>query len=696
MTRSVRPRALGASLTDTGVDFALFSRHAVAVELCLFDEGAPEERTRIPLVRDGDVWRVHVDGLGPGQLYGYRVHGPYDPEQGHRFNPHKLLLDPCARLLSGSITWSDATYGFDPASPETDLSFNGADSASFMPRSVVVDPGFDWGGDAPPRRPWSETFIYEAHARGLTKLHPGLPPELRGTFEALGHPLVVEHLLRLGVTALELLPIHAFSDDRFLVEKGLVNYWGYSSLGFFAPEARYLGPGGIPGFKGAIAALHRAGIEVILDVVYNHTAELEETGPTLSFRGIDNAVYYKAMRGDPRRTFNCTGCGNSLDLSQPAVVRHVLDSLRLWVEEYRIDGFRFDLATTLGRNPYEFDRDAPFFVQLAEDPLLSRVKLVAEPWDIGEGGYRLGGFPRGWGEWNDLFRDSARRYWRGADGQVPGLVRGLAGSREILEASGRGPLASVNYVASHDGFTLADLVSYEQRHNWANGEENRDGHAHNESWNCGVEGPTDDPAILALRARQKRNLLATVMFSQGVPMLLMGDELSRSQGGNNNAYCQDNEVSWLDWEGSAAGDPEFPAFVAYLAEIRRTHAALRRTTFLHGIPDPDTGLKDVHWLKPDGTEIGPDEWEDPARRELGVVLGSDAPDGRMLLILLNSGESEAWFRLPELGVDSWSPILDTGTKTGKPDSFGHTREAGGTFVVGFRSLILFRGIKQTG
>jgi glycogen operon protein len=592
--------AAGATWTGDGVSFGLFSANATAVELCLFNDGAPHERARIPLERIGDIWAGHVPGIGPGQLYGYRVHGPYEPRAGHRFNPNKLLLDPHARLLIGEIRWEDAVYGFDRGSDLADLSFSDLDSAPSMPRSVVVDPSFDWGDDAPPRRPWSDTLIYEAHVKGLTKLHPELPPDLRGTYEALGHPVIIEHLLRLGVTALELLPIHAFSNDHFLVRRGLVNYWGYSSLGFFAPEARYLGPAGLNGLKSAIAALHRAGIEVILDVVYNHTAELEETGPTLSFRGIDNAVYYKAYPGDPRRTFNCTGCGNSLDASHPAVAQHVLDSLRFWVEEYHVDGFRFDLAPTLARNPYAFDSDAPFLKGLAADPVLSTVKLIAEPWDIGDDGYRLGGFPPPWGEWNDRFRDPVRRFWRGDQGQVLGLVRGVAGSREILEGSGRGPTASVNYVASHDGYTLEDLVSYEQRHNWPNGEENRDGHEPNHSWNCGAEGPTDDPDILHLRARQKRNLLASLMLSQGVPMLLMGDELSRSQRGNNNAYCQDNEVTWLDWVDARKADPDLPAFVARLAEIRRSHAALRRDDFLDGIPDPATGLKDVHWLAPDG------------------------------------------------------------------------------------------------
>jgi glycogen operon protein len=691
-----RTSVLGANWTGSGVDFALFSAHASAVDLCLFEEGAANEGARVPLERAGDIWHAHVAGIGPGQLYGFRVHGPYEPAAGHRFNPNKLLLDPHARLLRGAILWDDATYGFLSGAAELDLSFNPEDSAPFMPRCVVVDPAFDWGTDAPPRRPWSDTLIYEAHVKGLTKLHPEIPPELRGTYDALGHPAVIGHLLQLGVTAIELLPIHAFSNDRFLVQRGLVNYWGYSSLGFFAPEARYLGPAGLSGLKSAIAELHRAGIEVILDVVYNHTAELEETGPTLSFRGIDNAVYYKPEPGDPRRTYNCTGCGNSLDVSQPAVLRHVLDSLRFWVAEYHIDGFRFDLAPTLARNPYAFDRDAPFFAALAADPVLSQVKLIAEPWDIGEGGYRLGGFPPPWSEWNDRFRDPVRRFWCGEPGQVPGLVRAIAGSREILEHSGRGPAATVNYVASHDGFTLEDLVSYEHRHNWQNGEENRDRHGDNHSWNCGVEGPTEDAAIRTLRARQKRNLLATVMLSQGVPMLLMGDELSRSQRGNNNAYCQDNEVTWLDWDKGREHDPDMAGFVAHLADVRRSHAALRRTSFFYGVPDPATGLKDVHWLDPSGSELEGWAWGEDERRVLGLVIGSDAEDGHMLFAVLNAAPDPVSFTVPELGSAGWLAILDTTAPSGIPHGPERTCTAGGTFVAEPRSVILFRGIRQTG
>ena len=685
---------LGANLVAGGTEFTLHSANATAVELCLFDGAEGTERTRLPLTRapDGD-WRVLAAGIGPGQLYGYRVHGPFEPLAGHRFNPNKLLLDPCARLICGAVTWDDSVYGFDQDSPESDLSFDARDSAPFVPRSVVADPRFDWGDDAPLRRPWADTLIYEAHVRGLTRLHPGIPPELRGTFEALGHPAIVGHLLRLGVTAIELLPIHAFADDRFLVRRELTNYWGYSTLAFYAPETRYLGPSGPDGLKAAIATLHRAGIEVILDVVYNHTAELEETGPTLSFRGIDNALYYKAEQGDPRRTYNCTGCGNSLDLSQPAVALHVLDSLRMWVDEYHVDGFRFDLAPTLARNPYDFSADCPFLAGIASDPVLSRVKLIAEPWDIGDGGYRLGQFPRGFSEWNDLFRDPVRRFWRGEGGQVTGFVRAISGSREIFEASGRGPLASVNYVTSHDGYTLEDLVSYEERHNWANGEENRDGHAPNHSWNCGVEGPTDDPAIRSLRARQKRNLLATVFLAQGVPMLLAGDELGNSQGGNNNAYCQDNETAWLDWGSGRDVDSDMMAFVARLSEVRRSYPALRRSTFLFGTPDPVTGLKDVRWMRPDGAEMASEDWHDGDRRALGVELGGDqAGGGDRLLILVNAGREEVRFMLPTGGPEGWSAVLDTAVPSGAPRNPGRLLTAGGTFAAESRSVVLLRRI----
>ena len=638
------------------------------------------------------MWHGHVEGLRPGQLYGYRVHGPYSPREGHRFNPAKLLLDPYGHVVEGRIAWDDATFGYDPASPDGDLSLDGRDSAPFVPRSAVARSAFDWGDDAPPRRPLAETVIYEAHVRGLTRLHPDIPAAIRGSYDALGHPAVLRHLVALGVTAVELLPIQAFADDRFLVRRGLTNYWGYSTLGYFAPEPRYLGPAGPDGLRASIRALHAAGIEVILDVVYNHTAELEETGPTLSFRGIDNATYYKPAPGDPRRTLNCTGCGNALDLSQPAVRDLVLDSLRHWAGEYRVDGFRFDLATTLARDPDGFDPACAFLRELSADRVLGRLKLIAEPWDLGKDGYRLGAFPPGWREWNDVARDAIRSFWRGDGGAVPGLARALSGSEDIFGPGGRGPLASVNYVCSHDGFTLDDLVSYTERHNGANGEENRDGHGDNLSAHHGVEGPTTDPAILGLRARQKRNLLATVFLAQGVPMLGMGDELCRTQGGNNNPYCQDNRTSWLDWEAGRAADPDLPAFVAALTALGRARPALRRDRFFTGEPDPVTGRRDVTWLAPDGREMAAPDWQDAERRAMGAML--DGPeDAPPLLALFNASTADILFPLPPVS-GGWRPLLDTRLPTGVPRDLGRVAGGAGTFLVEARSVVLFEGTNR--
>ena len=684
--------ALGASPDVSGTTFRLFSAHATSVELCLFDSLGQTETARVPLSDGvGGVWSTRVDGVGRGRLYGYRVGGPYEPGAGHRFNANKLLLDPYARAVHGAVRWDDAVYGFDRASSDGDLSFNERDSAPFCPLAIVTDERFDWDGDHPPRRPWSETVIYEAHAKGLTRLHPEVPEEIRGTYEALGHPAIVDHLKRLGVTALELLPIQAFADDRFLVERGLVNYWGYSPLAFFAPEPRYLGPGGAAGLKSAIAALHRAGIEVILDVVYNHTAEAEETGPTLSFRGIDNLTYYKPRPGDPRRTLNPTGCGNALDASRPAVARLILDSLRHWVREYRVDGFRFDLATTLARDPDAFDPDCAFLRALAADPALAGVKLIAEPWDLGENGYQAGRFPPGWSDWNDRFRDGLRGFWRGDAGTVPGLARAVSGSQEVFGPGGRGPAASINYVCSHDGFTIADLVTYTERRNRPNGEENRDGHGHELAVNHGVEGPTDDPAIVGARRRHVRNLLATLMLSVGVPMIAMGDEAGRTQNGNNNPYCQDNETTWLDW--SNLPDPELVPFVAALTAIRRALLHARRTEFLTGVRDPSTGWKDVSWLRPDGQEMTDADWADVARRVLGIEADG-GPDESRVLLVLNAGTDPVPFQFPAwLDGLRWTPILSTASPTGEPDT---AICEGGTFDVAARSLVLFRGDKQAG
>jgi isoamylase len=684
------PVPLGASFDGKGVNFALFSAHATKVELCLFDAQGRRETDRVALPRRTDqVWHVYVAGLAPGQLYGYRVHGPYDPRHGHRFNPHKLLIDPYARQLFGRIRWHDALFGYRMGAHRADLTVDRRDSAPMMPKCVVEDPAHHWGDDRPPRRAWGDTVIYEAHVKGFTELHPEVPGILRGTYEALGQPAVIDHLVKLGITAIELLPIHAFVDDRFLVEKGLRNYWGYSTLAYFAPEPRYLGEAGVVGLKSAIRALHDAGIEVLLDVVYNHTAEGNHVGPTLSLRGIDNAVYYKLSPENPRHNWDSTGTGNTLNLSHPRVLQMVLDSLRHWVEVYHVDGFRFDLASTLIRDPYDYSHRAAFLQACLQDPVLCRVKLIAEPWDVGPGGYRVGGFPVGWSEWNDQFRDTARGFWRSDPGQLPKLAQVMTGSREIFEPSGRHPWASINYVCSHDGFTLNDLVSYNERHNEANGENNQDGHAHNVSWNCGDEGRTEDPDILALRARQKRNMIATVMLSQGVPMLLMGDELSRTQHGNNNAYCQDNEISWLDWAADG-GDPEFMSFVQALIALRKRYDAFRRRDFLTGATVPGSGLKDVYWLASEGREMTTADWGDGLRRTLGMQLGNDARDGQRFLILLNAAPDPVDFVLPRQPRDRWAKVFDTTLPDGLVRGAPAVLSSGGTFRLEARSLVLFQ------
>lgn len=686
------PYPLGATWDGRGVNFSLFSAHASAVELCLFEPTGRRQIQRLALPSRTDlIWHGYVRGLRPGQLYGYRVHGPYEPDHGHRFNPNKLLIDPYARQLFGRIRWNDALFGYRLGAQRADLTLDRRDSAPMAPKCVVEDPSYLWGEDRPTRRPWWDTFIYEAHVKGLTQLHQGVPAMARGTFAALGHPAVVEHLLKLGVTAIELLPVHAFSDDRFLIEKDLKNYWGYSTLAFFAPEARYLGEDGVYGFKSAIRSLHDAGIEVILDVVYNHTIEGNHLGPTLSFRGIDNASYYKLSPDNPRFNWDSTGTGNTLDTANPQVMRMVLDSLRHWVTSYHIDGFRFDLATALARNPYDFDQRAAILGAIGQDPVLSRVKLIAEPWDLGGGGYQVGGFPPGWSEWNDRFRDTVRTFWRGDAGRLPALAQAMTGSREIYEQNGRQPWASIQFISSHDGFTLDDLVSYNDRHNEANREDNRDGHQNNLSWNCGVEGETTDPEILALRARQKRNLLATLLMSIGTPMLLMGDELSRTQGGNNNPYCQDNEVSWLDWERGDAIDPALRNFVLTLVAFRRGFTAFRRRMFLSGAVLASSKLKDVYWLAPEGREMTTDDWKDEERRALGVQVGNDAHDTQRLLLLLNAAPEDISFRLPpHFPGDRWLHVFDTALPDGLVRGAPSMLTPKSSFELGARSMSVFQ------
>jgi isoamylase len=692
------PSPLGATWDGRGVNFAVFSAHATAIDLCLFDPTGRKETRRIRMTaRTEDVFHCYIRGVYPGQLYGLRAHGPYEPDHCHRFNPHKLLVDPYARQLHGRVRWHDAVFGYRVGAHRVDLTMDRRDSAHMTPKSVVVDPAVTWGDDRPPRRAWSDSIIYEAHVKGLTILHEGIDPSARGTYAALGHPEVVDHLLKLGVTAVELLPIHAFTDDRFLLEKGLRNYWGYSTLNFFSPEPRYMGEAGVNGLRTAISSLHEAGIEVILDVVYNHTCEGNQLGPTLSWRGLDNAVYYKTPSEAPRMTWDSTGTGNTLDLSHPRVLQMVIDSLRHWVEAYHVDGFRFDLASSLARDPFDFNQRSGFLQAIAQDPVLARVKLVAEPWDVGAGGYRVGGFPVGWAEWNDKWRDTVRAFWRGDPNQLPDLARSLTGSRETYEISRRHPWASVQFVCSHDGFTLHDLVSYNDRHNEANGEDNRDGHNHNLSWNCGAEGPTDDDAVNAMRARQKRNLLATLLLSVGTPMLLMGDELSRTQNGNNNAYAQDNETSWLDWSEGAARDEALFQFVRALVRLRKDYASFRRMSFLDGRMLPDTGLKDVYWLAPEGREMQPDDWTQDLRRTLGMQIGNEGHGERRFLIILNAAPEDVDFRLPEVfPAERFVHVFDTGLPDGLVRAEPSVLEPGGVFKVPARTFALFQHVSEAG
>ncbi|MBV8372756.1 MAG: glycogen debranching protein GlgX, partial [Candidatus Eremiobacteraeota bacterium] len=621
-----RPYPLGATWNGAGVNFALFSENAEKVELCLFDPRGRREVERIVLPEYTDsVWHAYLPDARPGLLYGYRVYGPYDPANGHRFNHHKLLLDPYAALVSGGIVWSDAHFGYRVGSPRADLSFDRRDNAAGMPKCVVVDTAFTWGNDRQLHTRWHDLVVYELHVRGYTMKHQGVPPERRGTIAGLASPAVIEYLVRLGVNAVELLPVQNFVDDRHLIQKGLRNYWGYSPISFFAPVPRYLSRPDLGEFKTMVSRMHAAGIEVILDVVYNHTAEGSELGPTLSFRGIDNKAYYR-LAGEQRYYEDATGCGNMLDLSHPNVLKMVTDSLRYWVTEMHVDGFRFDLATTLARtNTGEFGTHSNFLASLEQDPRLSRVKIIAEPWDLGPGGYHLGDFPAGWSEWNDRFRDGVRRFWRG-DGALPEMATRLTGSSDVFDRRGRRPRSSVNFVTAHDGFTLHDLVSYDHKHNEANLEENRDGADENYSWNCGAEGPTNDSGILALRERQKRNFLATLLLSQGLPMLLAGDELGHTQLGNNNAYCQDNEIGWLDRGNLLDASGDLFEFVRTLIALRRAHPVFRRPRFFRGVTSDGSALKDITWFTPDGREMSQDDWYDTSRRCIGALLGGDTGD----------------------------------------------------------------------
>ncbi|MCW1919413.1 glycogen debranching protein GlgX [Rhodobacter sp. KR11] len=654
---SGRPFPLGATPDEGGVNFAVFSAHAHFIELCLFTEDGRRETARILMTeRDGDIWHIRVEGMKHGQLYGFRAHGPYEPEAGHRFNPHKLLLDPYAKAWDGRLKWSDALMGYKIGSARGDLSFDTRDSAFAVPKSMVVDeralPPLPPG----PARPMADSLIYEAHVKGLTMRHPVIPSQLRGRYAGLSHPAVIDHLVKLGVTAVELLPVQGFFDDRFLVAKGLTNYWGYNTMGFFLPEPRYSARPGRGEFREMVWRLHQAGIEVILDVVYNHTGEGDELGPTLSFRGLDNASYYR-LAGGGRHYMNDSGTGNSLNLTHPMVLRMVMDSLRHWVTHFGVDGFRFDLASSMGREVHGFDPGAGFFDALRQDPVLARVKLIAEPWDIGPGGYQMGAFPHPFSEWNDKFRDGVRRYWRGDAGMTAELGRRLLGSAENFDHHGRPATASLNFVTAHDGFTLEDLVSYTVKRNLANGEDNRDGHSENHSDNLGHEGASDDARILAARRLRKRNILATLMLAQGTPMILAGDELGHSQGGNNNAYAQDNETTWIDW---ARADGELAAFVARLAAIRAGHPVLRQRHFLHGRKRHGQAIPDVLWRRADGNPPEAYEWHDPAFRCLCVELRMAAQgpeDDDVIFAVFNTGPEQA-LTLPETEA-GWQLILDT-------------------------------------
>jgi isoamylase len=657
-----RPWPLGARWDGLGVNFAVFSAHAQRIDLCLFDPSGHREIARLPLPECTDeVWHGYLGDAQPGLLYGFRAYGPYQPLQGHRFNPHKLLLDPYARQLDGALRWSDALYGYRAHSARADLSVDRRDSAPFMPKCVVVDEHFDWSRDVKPRTGWPETILYETHVKGLSMLRDDVAAHQRGTFAALASPWFIDHLLRLGVSAVELMPIHAILQDRFLVERGLRNYWGYSTLSFFAPEPAYLSTGGLNELRVAVRRLHEAGIEVILDVVYNHTCEGDETGPTLSWRGLDNASYYRLAPEHPRGYVNDTGCGNTVNATHPRVLQMIMDSLRYWASSFNVDGFRFDLGVTLGREAGGFDPGAGFFDAIRQDPLLADRKLISEPWDVGHNGYQVGRHPPGWSEWNDRFRDGVRRFWRGDVHMRPDLAARLTGSADLFNHRARRPWASINYVASHDGFPLADVAAYEHKHNAANGESNRDGHGENCSANWGVEGPTDDPAILARRRRIARAMLATVFVSLGTPMLLAGDEFGRTQQGNNNAYCQDNPLSWIDW--SLADSEEgraLSAFVGHLTHLRRAHPLLREARFLYGDREVLPGVTDIGWFDERGRPLDIPAWQDGEQRVLTCRRAGADAEGRLevLLLFFNAGKADLSFVAPAPALE-WNVLVDT-------------------------------------
>ncbi|MGK5630557.1 glycogen debranching protein GlgX [Streptomyces sp. URMC 123] len=693
---------LGATYDGAGTNFAVFSEAASRIELCLLHDDGSETAVEL---RESDAFVRHayLPGVMPGQRYGFRVHGPYEPENGHRCNSAKLLLDPYARAISGEIDWNEAVYGYHFGRPHQR---NDLDSAPHTMASVVVNPYFDWGDDRPPRTDYHRTVLYEAHVKGLTMLHPELPEELRGSYAALAHPAVIEHLVELGVTALELMPVHQFVNDHRLVDANLANYWGYNTIGFFAPHNRYASWGDrgeqVLEFKSAVRALHEAGIEVILDVVYNHTAEGNHLGPTLSFRGLDNASYYR-LSEDPRYYMDTTGTGNSLLMRNPHVLQLIMDSLRYWVTEMRVDGFRFDLAATLARQFHEVDRLSSFFDLVQQDPVVSQVKLIAEPWDLGEGGYQVGNFPPLWSEWNGRYRDTVRDLWRGEPRTLAEFGSRLTGSSDLYQDDGRRPIASINFVTCHDGFTLADLVSYDHKHNEANGEDNRDGENYNRSWNCGAEGPTDDPGVLRLRARQQRNFIATLMLSQGVPMLGHGDEFGRTQGGNNNAYCQDNEVSWVRWPGGGSDDDtSLLEFTRSMVWLRRDHPVFRRRRFFHGRPVEGThdDLSDIAWFTPEGEEMTQRDWQAAHAKSLTVFLNGNAisePGSRgeritddSFLLMFNAGDSTLDFTVPVNHGKQWQVVVDTALSQLLEPGSGRRVKAGDRLTLIDRSLTVLQ------
>jgi glycogen operon protein len=704
------PYPLGATWDGAGTNFALFSEVAEQVELCLFDAGDADEdeETRIAVTEvDALVWHCYLPGVEPGQRYGYRVHGPYQPEHGHRCNPSKLLLDPYGKAVEGQVTWHQAVYSYQHGNPSV---LNTDDSAPYMPRNVVINPYFDWGDDRPPRTPYHETLIYEAHVRGLTMRHPEVAPEQRGSYAALTHPAVIDHLTRLGVTAVELMPVHQCVPEPALVRRGLTNYWGYNTIAFLAPDNRHSSSGTPYGhvaeFKAAVKALHAAGIEVILDVVYNHTAEGGALGPTLSFRGIDNAAYYQLAADNPESYLDYTGCGNSLNVRNPHPLQLIMDSLRYWILDMHVDGFRFDLAAALARELHDVDRLSAFFDLVQQDPVVSQVKLIAEPWDVGEGGYQVGHFPPLWTEWNGQYRDTVRDFWRGRAATLPEFASRLTGSSDLYETSARRPVASVNFITCHDGFTLRDMVSYDRKHNEANGDYNRDGSDDNRSWNCGAEGPTDDPAVNELRARQVRNFLVTLFCSQGVPMLLAGDEMSRTQRGNNNAYCQDNDLSWIDWE-AASKQQDLIDFTCTLSELRRAHPVFRRRRFFSGQAAAD-GLQDIVWLTPAGRQMTDNDWQTGYARSLTVFLNGDAitepgPRGETVrddsfLLLFNANREPVTFTVPDVRFGpGWEVVVSTATAVGAaaPGPTGTiTARPGRSIELAGRSIMVLRGIED--